>query len=94
MSETFNDFVDSEAGQDLIDSYQTVVVELERLLSLDVIRKGDIEATETLIDEVFTELCEIHESGGLDEICDRILHTKQDSLKVFHDFLEKAVWSK
>ena len=88
---------DSESGPEFIASYKKVIVDLDRLLDLDfdiLCKEGISETTETLIEEVYSKLCDISNSEKLDETCEVILTTMCGSLKVLHDFLEKAVMSK
>lgn len=89
--------IDSGSGPEFIASYKKVIVDLDQLLGLDfdvVCKEGINETTNTLIEEVYSTLCDISNSGKLDEICEVILTTMCSSLKVLHDFLEKAVMSK
>ena len=70
---------------------------LEDLLCLDfdVLKtKGISDAMKTLLDAVNSNLNEACDSGSLDEVCSTVLATMPESLRVLHDFLEKAVMSK
>ena len=82
---------------DLRTSYQRVIVELEQLLPLEfdvLCKEGISESLESLLEEVYSKLYDASNSGSLDQFFEVVLATMDSSLKVLHDYIEKAVMSK